>query len=67
MNCATAPNRFRSGSFTCETVFDYDGKTAAAAKAEADMAAPGFWDNQELAQQTVAQLKSLRALLKPLD
>ncbi|MCA9268535.1 MAG: PCRF domain-containing protein, partial [Planctomycetales bacterium] len=31
------------------------------------MAAPGFWDKQEKAQQTVAQLKSLSALLKPLE
>ena len=30
------------------------------------MAAPGFWGNQERAQQTVGQLKSLRALVKPL-
>ena len=31
------------------------------------MAAPGFWDNQEKAQQTVAELKSLNALVKPLN
>ena len=31
------------------------------------MAAPGFWDNQESAQQTVASLKSLKAILAPLD
>jgi peptide chain release factor 2 len=31
------------------------------------MAAPDFWNNQEKAQSVVAELKSLRALLKPLS
>ena len=31
------------------------------------MAAPGFWDNQEKAQSTVGQLKSLNTIVKPLD
>jgi len=31
------------------------------------MAAPGFWDNQEKAQEAVGGLKALRGLLKPLD
>ena len=31
------------------------------------MAQAGFWDNQERAQQTVAQLKSLKTILTPLD
>ena len=31
------------------------------------MAAPGFWDNQERAQATVGQLKSLKSILAPLD
>ena len=30
------------------------------------MAQPGFWDHQEKAQETVAELKSLNALIKPL-
>jgi len=30
------------------------------------MAAPGFWDNPERAQETVAELKALNSLLKPL-
>jgi peptide chain release factor 2 len=34
---------------------------------ERQMAAPGFWDNQEKAQATIAELKSLNAILKPLD
>jgi peptide chain release factor 2 len=31
------------------------------------MAAPGFWDNQETAQQRVGERKSLAAIIKPLD
>ncbi len=31
------------------------------------MGQPGFWDNQERAQATVAELKSLNSLVKPLD
>ncbi len=30
------------------------------------MTAPGFWDNQEKAQETIAELKSLRAVADPL-
>jgi peptide chain release factor 2 len=53
--------------FICETVFDYANKTAEAGRIESEMAAPGFWDNQEKSQQIVAQLKSLKAVLKPMD
>jgi peptide chain release factor 2 len=31
------------------------------------MAASGFWDNQEAAQSTIAELKALGAILKPLE
>ncbi len=31
------------------------------------MAQPGFWDNQEQAQATIGELKSINAVLKPLD
>ena len=31
------------------------------------MSTPGFWNNQEKAQATVAELKGLNALVKPLD
>ena len=34
---------------------------------ERQMAEPGFWGNQEKAQATIADLKSLSAILKPLD
>ena len=31
------------------------------------MAAPDFWNNQERAQEVVAELKALKALVKPLE
>ncbi len=34
---------------------------------EQKMAAPGFWDNQEKAQETVGELKSLKAVVAPLS
>ncbi|MCA9142884.1 MAG: peptide chain release factor 2 [Planctomycetales bacterium] len=45
---------------------DYDAKLAQIAAIEAKMGAPGFWDNQEKAQQAVGELKSLRSLMKPI-
>lgn len=53
--------------FSCETVFDYDAKTKQIAVIEAEMAAPGFWEKQDAAQEKVTQLKSLRTMLKPLN
>jgi peptide chain release factor 2 len=50
-----------------ETLFDYAGKKNQVAEIEKAMAAPSFWDNQEKAQSTVGKLKSLNALVKPLD
>ncbi|MCA9119614.1 MAG: peptide chain release factor 2 [Planctomycetales bacterium] len=45
---------------------DYDSKVAQIKEIEAKMGAPGFWDNQEKAQQAVAELKTLRSLIKPM-
>ena len=51
---------------SCETVFDCDAKQKRVEEIEQRMAAPGFWDNQETAQQVVSELKSLKAILTPL-
>jgi peptide chain release factor 2 len=53
--------------FSCETLFDHAGKQSQAAAIEGKMAEPSFWDNQETAQATIADLKALGAILKPLD
>ncbi|MCB1009039.1 MAG: peptide chain release factor 2 [Acidobacteria bacterium] len=61
------PKRFNSGFFSYETVFDYASKKAAIAEIENRMSAPGFWDNQETAQQVVGQMKSLRGVVAPMQ
>jgi peptide chain release factor 2 len=58
---------YSSGSFNCETVFDYARRKSRSAEIEARMAAPGFWDHQERAQEIVAELKSLKAIVGPLE
>jgi len=37
------------------------------AQLESKMAAPGFWDNPEKAQETIQQLKPVNAILKPFE
>jgi len=65
-NCTTEPQRFTSVCSNYETVFDYPAKKEEIAAIEAKMGSPGFWDNQERAQATVAELKSLRSIVEPL-
>lgn len=62
-----APTRFASGSSNSETVFDFDKRKATVAEIELRMGAPGFWDNQERARETVGQLKALKAIVGPLE
>jgi len=66
-NWSTRHKRFSSGSCSYETVFDYAGKKQQVAGIEAKMAATGFWDNQDKALETVGQLKSLKAVVGPLE
>ena len=61
------PRVSKSGSCSYETVFDHANKQKQVSEIETRMAGPGFWDNQERAQETVGQLKSLKAVLGPLD
>lgn len=56
-----------SGSFSCGTLFDYDVKKSRVAEIDGEMAASNFWDNQEKAQQRVAELSRLKASIKPLE
>ena len=44
-----------------------EGKVALRAKIEARMTAPDFWNDREKAQKTVADLKSLKATIEPLE
>ncbi|MFM7036030.1 MAG: peptide chain release factor 2 [Planctomycetia bacterium] len=46
---------------------DWEGRKKSASKIEDAMGQAGFWDNNEQARATVAELKSVNAILKPLD
>lgn len=63
----TGQKIFGSASPSSETVFDYDSKEERANQIEAEMGAPDFWSNQERAQETIARLKALRAIVKPVS
>lgn len=52
--------------FICGTLFDLAGKTKRAGEINRKMAQPGFWDNQEQAQQLVDELRRLSLVVKPL-
>ena len=52
-----------AGSSNCETLFDYAGRTAAAARLEERMGEADFWNDSDKAQATVAELKQINAVL----
>jgi peptide chain release factor 2 len=49
-----------------ETVFDCVQRKKQITAIEQQMGDPSFWNNQESAQQTIAELKSLKAIVDPL-
>ena len=62
----TVRNRFNDALCNFETVFDFDAKVEQIAAIEDQMSAANFWDNQEKAQETVGQLKSVKAIVSPM-
>lgn len=62
------PNARRRSIASCiyETLFDLVGKQKRTAEINTNMAAAGFWDNQEKAQEVVGELRRLTLTLKPL-
>jgi peptide chain release factor 2 len=50
-----------------ETVFDLETKEARLKQVSDQMAAPDFWDNQETAQATVAEMQRLKAAVEPVQ
>ncbi|MFN2637940.1 MAG: peptide chain release factor 2 [Gemmatimonadaceae bacterium] len=48
-------------------IFDIDGKRARLSVLDAEMADPGFWNNQEKAQATLQEVKTLRNWIDPFD
>ena len=63
----TVPKGYKKESSNSETLFDYAGKQAEVQAIERQMAQTDFWDHQQKAQTTVASLKDINAILKPLD
>lgn len=64
---STALNRFAIGSSNSETLFDYAGRKKKAIQIEDAMGQIDFWSNSEKAQTTVASLKALNSILKPIE
>ena len=42
-------------------------KKSQLAEVENKMSEPGFWDNQDAAQSTIAQLSALKAVIEPVE
>lgn len=66
-NSSIARRPFAKVSSNYETLFDWDAKKARIATIDEEMARAGFWDNQERAQTTVEERKSLTAIITPLE
>jgi peptide chain release factor 2 len=66
-NSSTAPKRSAKASSSSETLFDYAAKKDRITAIDARMAAPDFWGNQEKAQATVEERKSLTSITAPVD
>ena len=49
------------------TLFDYAGKKTRLKELEDIMGQPDFWDDQERANQVIAELKQLRAVVDPIE
>lgn len=52
---------------TSGTGFDLEGKKKQRAELEGKMSAPGFWDNQEIAQSIVGKLSILKGIIEPVE
>jgi peptide chain release factor 2 len=63
-NFASASTRPAAVSTVCGGTFDIDARAAEITALEARMGEPGFWDRQDEAQKTVAQLKSTRRVVE---
>jgi peptide chain release factor 2 len=60
-------NPFHPGSLPSGTLFDFPNKLSRRKELEDKMGQPGFWDNQETAKSTVAEVKVLKAMIDPVD
>jgi peptide chain release factor 2 len=60
-------NPSHPGSLPSGTLFDFPNKLSRRKELEDKMGQPGFWDNQETAKSTVAEVKVLKAMIDPVD
>jgi hypothetical protein len=60
-------HRAPSDSRKCGGIFDIEGKREALSSLDLRMADPSFWNNQEEAQKTLSEVKSLRMWVDPYD
>jgi peptide chain release factor 2 len=58
---------WRSGCRGCRSTFDVAGMEKELAAIEKRMEAPGFWEDREKAEESVARLKDLNSVLTPLE
>ena len=65
-NWFTEAKKSASDCNNSETLFDYAAKLARVKEIETRMGDPGFWDHNEAAQRTVAELKSLKTIVAPM-
>jgi peptide chain release factor 2 len=56
-----------SVSLKCGGIFDIEGKRGSLTSLDLRMADPSFWSNQEDAQRTLQEVKTLRAWVDPYD
>lgn len=65
-NWFTAAKTFVSESNNSETLFDYSAKLQEVKAIELKMGEPDFWNDNESAQRTVMQLKTLKSIVGPM-
>lgn len=58
---------FRERVGSIRDSLDVDTKTARLADLEGMMGVPGFWDNQDRANEIVSELKTIKALVEPVN
>lgn len=66
-NGTIAPKRSARRFSSCGTLFDVASKGQRLVDIDAEMASPTFWDDQEKAQATLMERKSLDGVVKPLN
>lgn len=59
--------RLNAACSRLEAGFDYDSRQKEREELDLKMAAPGFWDDQETAQELIGKMKLVRSVVDPID